>query len=74
MISAKPVTVSVIKTKEHLEETLSSGTDTPPEVPTIMETTPLPVLPPVPPLITPAQKKASVTHFVEVYYLVHWGF
>ncbi|XP_050295512.1 uncharacterized protein CG5098 isoform X2 [Anthonomus grandis grandis] len=69
--SPKPVTVSVIKSKDHLEETLSSGAESTSTVDNI--STPQSsnlssaLLPPnTTPLITPAQKKASNTHFVEV--------
>ncbi|XP_066246526.1 uncharacterized protein CG5098 isoform X6 [Euwallacea similis] len=59
---AKPVTVSVIKTKDKLQNTLPNGSETFSEPSS--GTTPVSL--PVTPVATPAQKKATITQFVEV--------
>lgn len=64
MSTAKPVTVSVIKTKENLEETLSSDVQS--NVNNMLMNAPPSVEPNVASVVTPAQKKASITQFVEV--------
>ncbi|XP_066151939.1 uncharacterized protein CG5098-like isoform X7 [Euwallacea fornicatus] len=59
---AKPVTVSVIKTKDKLQNTMPNGSETFSEPSS--GTTPVSLS--VTPVATPAQKKATITQFVEV--------